>query len=162
MLQVWRSIRTAILIDESNYGLNPNPNPLITNPVPNPVSSTARHAAKQSTIALFDDLMGIVEDPENVGIEGIAIIERQIDSEIYLYKGLSSLPMFSDIDKTHYNNPLLWWKATALKFPLLSRRAQKVLAIQATSAPSERVFSSGGNVVTKNRASNCYAIGASE
>ena len=61
--------------------------------------------------------------------------------------------MFSDIDKTHYNNPLLWWKATALKFPLLSRRAQKVLAIQATSAPSERVFSPGGNVVTKIRAS---------
>ena len=100
MLQVWRSIRTAILIDESNYGLNPNPNPLITiNPVPNPVSSTARHAAEQSTIALFDDLMGIAEDPENVGIEGIAIIERIIGSEIYLYKGLSSLPMFSDIDR---------------------------------------------------------------
>ena len=39
------------------------------------------------------------------------------------------------------------------RFPLLGRRAQKVLAIMGTSAPSERVFSAGGNVVTKNRAS---------
>ena len=40
-----------------------------------------------------------------------------------------------------------------VRFPLFSRQAQKVLAIMGTSAPSERVFSSGGNVVTKNRAS---------
>jgi len=39
------------------------------------------------------------------------------------------------------------------RFPLLGRRAQKVLAVMGTSAPSERVFSSGGNIVTKNRAS---------
>ena len=30
---------------------------------------------------------------------------------------------------------------------------KKVLAAMGTSAPSERVFSTGGNVVTKNRAS---------
>ena len=59
----------------------------------------------------------------------------------------------SDLEKTIFSNPLLWWKATCARFPLLSRRAQKVLALMGTSAPSEGVFSSGGNVVTKNRAS---------
>ena len=53
----------------------------------------------------------------------------------------------------HFSNPLHWWKGVAHRFPLLSRRAQKVLAAMGTSAPSERVFSTGGNAVTKNRAS---------
>ena len=61
--------------------------------------------------------------------------------------------MYSDVDKTIFSNPLTWWKSVAHRLPLLSRRAQKVLAVMATSAPSERVFSTGGLVVTKNRAS---------
>lgn len=49
-------------------------------------------------------------------------------------------------------DPLDWWKRHEPNFTRLSRLARKYLAIPATSAPSERVFSVGGGIVTCNRA----------
>ena len=46
------------------------------------------------------------------------------------------------------SNPLLWWKERSLK---LSSLVLKLFSIPATSVPSERVFSSAKNVVTKKR-----------
>ena len=48
-------------------------------------------------------------------------------------------------------NILKWWKQHENILPLLSNIAKTVLAIPASSAKSERVFSTGGNVVTKKR-----------
>ncbi|XP_051805338.1 E3 SUMO-protein ligase ZBED1-like isoform X1 [Acanthochromis polyacanthus] len=45
-------------------------------------------------------------------------------------------------------NPLDWWRQHHAHFPTLSKVAKKYLCVPATSSPSERVFSSGGNVVT--------------
>jgi hypothetical protein len=45
-----------------------------------------------------------------------------------------------------FNNPLEWWKGNEKQYPLLARVARKVLAIPATSASSERVFSAAGLV----------------
>lgn len=50
-------------------------------------------------------------------------------------------------------NPLSWWKSHESTFPALKNLAKKFLGIQGTSVPSERVFSTGGNVITKHRAS---------
>lgn len=50
-------------------------------------------------------------------------------------------------------DPLVWWKEHAKQFPALSKLAQKYLCIPATSSPSERVFSTGGNIVNCLRAS---------
>lgn len=49
--------------------------------------------------------------------------------------------------------PLDWWREHRKLFPRLSHLARKYLCIPATSAPSERVFSTGGNVVTCHSAS---------
>ena len=49
--------------------------------------------------------------------------------------------------------PLLWWKDNSTKFPLVSKVAKCFLNIPATSTPSERVFSTGGNTVTQQRSS---------
>lgn len=43
-------------------------------------------------------------------------------------------------------NPLEWWRKHHVYFPTLSKVAKKYPCIPATSSPSERVFSSGGNV----------------
>ncbi|XP_051992400.1 zinc finger BED domain-containing protein 4-like [Xyrauchen texanus] len=51
------------------------------------------------------------------------------------------------------SNPLDWWKVYQKNFPRVSQLAQHYLCIQATSSPSERVFSTGGNIVTCKRAS---------
>ena len=50
-------------------------------------------------------------------------------------------------------NPLKWWKLTEHRFPILSKVAKRLLCIQATSVPSERIFSTSGLIVNKQRAS---------
>ena len=48
-------------------------------------------------------------------------------------------------------NPLTWWKNNQGRFPLMARLARIYLCICATSAPSERVFSTAGSVATPLR-----------
>lgn len=51
------------------------------------------------------------------------------------------------------SDPLQWWKDHEEMFPNLKNLAKKYLCVPATSSPSERVFSTSGNVVTCHRAS---------
>ena len=50
-------------------------------------------------------------------------------------------------------DPFEWWKTRATKYPAIGELAKKYLAIPATSASSERCFSTAGNIVTSKR--NC-------
>jgi zinc finger BED domain-containing protein 1 (E3 SUMO-protein ligase ZBED1) len=56
-------------------------------------------------------------------------------------------------EKRECSDPLLWWKEHAARFPLLAQLARRLLAIPATSAPSERLFSASGQLVSLKRAS---------
>lgn len=47
--------------------------------------------------------------------------------------------------------PLSWWAANHPKYPSVAAVARRMLAIPATSVPSERLFSKAGDVVTKKR-----------
>jgi hypothetical protein len=49
--------------------------------------------------------------------------------------------------------PLQYWARRNVDFPSLAKMAKAILAIPATSAPSERAFSSGSCIVSDNRAS---------
>uniref|UniRef100_A0A669C519 HAT C-terminal dimerisation domain-containing protein n=1 Tax=Oreochromis niloticus TaxID=8128 RepID=A0A669C519_ORENI len=51
------------------------------------------------------------------------------------------------------DDPLAWWKVHNIHFPRLCKMARKYLCVPATSAPSERLFSTGGNIVTCTRSS---------
>lgn len=61
------------------------------------------------------------------------------------------------IDLTLYDDcgnitdPLLWWKANCSEFEHLSMMARQYLAIPATSAPSERVWSRASNLLNSKR-----------
>ena len=46
---------------------------------------------------------------------------------------------------------LSWWKNHQRDFPILAKLAKKYLSIQATSAPSERIFSKAGNIISEKR-----------
>jgi len=46
---------------------------------------------------------------------------------------------------------LAYWQKMEKTLPLLARLARRVFAIPVTSASSERVFSEGGNVISKSR-----------
>ncbi|KAK0153618.1 Zinc finger BED domain-containing protein 1 [Merluccius polli] len=48
-------------------------------------------------------------------------------------------------------NPLEWWRQHEANFPRVASLAKKYLCIQATSAPSERAFSTSGNIITCRR-----------
>jgi hypothetical protein len=47
--------------------------------------------------------------------------------------------------------PFKWWASQTSHFPILSQLAKEYLAIPATSASSERLFSDAGNVMTVRR-----------
>nr|XP_033468853.1 zinc finger BED domain-containing protein DAYSLEEPER-like [Epinephelus lanceolatus]XP_033495512.1 zinc finger BED domain-containing protein DAYSLEEPER-like [Epinephelus lanceolatus] len=64
---------------------------------------------------------------------------------------LQSYLQCADLDSEE--NPLDWWREHQRVYPRLSKLAKKYLSIPATSAPSERVFSTGGNIVTCLRSS---------
>jgi hypothetical protein len=48
-------------------------------------------------------------------------------------------------------NPLHWWSRNKNLFPILYKLALRLLAIQATSAATERLWSLAANIITKNR-----------
>lgn len=45
-------------------------------------------------------------------------------------------------------NIYLWWNTNKTRYPMLSEMARKYICIPATSTPSERVFSTAGNIVS--------------
>lgn len=51
------------------------------------------------------------------------------------------------------DDPLTWWRENKAQYPRMSLLARKYLGIPATSSPSERLFSTGGNIVTCQRSS---------
>lgn len=63
--------------------------------------------------------------------------------EVAAYKTVSSISVDSD--------PLLWWKTNEPTYPLIAKMAKRYLAIPATSVPSERIFSTAGDIVTASR-----------
>lgn len=65
--------------------------------------------------------------------------EEAVSSELQSYMHCA------DLDSE--DNPLDWWREHQLVFPQLSKLVKKYLSIPARSASSERVFSTGGNIV---------------
>ena len=72
-------------------------------------------------------------------------MQTKIKKEMDIYE------TFSTPSKTV--NVLLWWKRHQNVLPILSKLSRMVLSIPASSAKSERVFSTGGNIVTVKRTS---------
>jgi hypothetical protein len=52
-----------------------------------------------------------------------------------------------------YADPLPWWEKKAKMYPRVHALAMEILQIEATSASSERTFSSAGLTIAKDRAS---------
>jgi hypothetical protein len=76
-------------------------------------------------------------------------VVNRVDAELLLYKWEQHLPLKKDDES--FNNPLDWWRLKEQQYPLLAAMARKVIAIPATSAPSERVFSVAGITIAKER-----------
>jgi hAT family C-terminal dimerisation region len=68
-----------------------------------------------------------------------------IDFETEYAKWTKQQPMQRDTDILRY------WASKEYEFPIVARMARDHLAIPATSAPSEYVFSVGSDIITKKR-----------
>ncbi len=77
-----------------------------------------------------------------------------VEAELVLWDNEPPLPRRHKLQDGQYefNDPLEWWKEHESKFVRLAQLARKYLAIPATSAPSERLFSSAGLTIAKERA----------
>lgn len=89
----------------------------------------------------------------NRGADEISVGDT-VELEMSYFKSLPFLPGKISLadDRTEFPDPLLWWKVQADRLPILSKLARRVLCIPATSAPSERVFSTAGLTVANARA----------
>jgi hypothetical protein len=99
--------------------------------------------------AMFAELnaMAMAEQAENNSNEQDSNNDYQddilnvVDAELLLYKREKHLSL-RKADGS-FNNPLDWWHLKQQQYPLMASIVLKLLAISATSAPSERVFFSG-------------------
>ena len=72
-------------------------------------------------------------------------ITERCDQEIIAYRAENAISMSE--------SSLQWWKDRNAVYPLLSKVAEAFLSIPATSVPSERVFSTAGDIVSAQRSS---------
>ncbi|ETO72762.1 hypothetical protein F444_11233 [Phytophthora nicotianae P1976] len=84
------------------------------------------------------------DDEEGVGASEDMNITIECESELALYWKYAA-------NISSESNPLTWWKRKAATFPVIARLARKWLGCVATSVPSERAFSTSGNVATAKR-----------
>jgi hypothetical protein len=89
------------------------------------------------------------EDEDSSLPEAVMTFDEIIAAEFVLYKSDRGQTMFNGDGV--YNDPLDWWRIHYEKYPNIWKLASCVLAIPATSAPSERVFSAAANIVNKKR-----------
>jgi hypothetical protein len=75
----------------------------------------------------------------------VAVAENEVEAWI----NAPYLPMFDENMKP--TDPLSYWKDNQVKFPYMTRLVRRVLCVPATSAASERLFSTAGLIITKKR-----------
>ena len=71
-----------------------------------------------------------------------------------LQHALQSLELPKYIDEApiaRTDDPLQWWKSRQRKYPAMSKLAKRYIGIPATSTPSEKVFSTAGNIISAKR-----------
>lgn len=106
-----------------------------------PLSST-----KSALQSLLDDDSDHESDTDASATNAVLseqMLRERCDAELGFYKQVTRLELGK--------NPLEWWKENAKYYPLLSPVARKWLAVPASSAASERLFSAAGLVVTSKR-----------
>lgn len=108
-----------------------------------PHSSTEPAAAEVVEAKRMKRSLGSFFKKEHIPSTAALSVREAIDVELQSY--LQTLEVEGEA------NPLDWWRLHEANFPRVASLARKYLCIPATSAPSERAFSTGGNIVSCHR-----------
>ncbi len=132
-----------------------------TNPSANEASSASDDHLTQTTnmndIMLNNLLKSIGDDTAddtNADHDQDDTAKSQCDNELYqLLLGNDFKMKMQDVESKVYNCPLSWWKSSACRYMNFGKLAIKYLAVPATSAPSEHIWSQAARVlnVKQNR-----------
>ena len=133
--------------------------------MPDSTDALKRDRAREQFAACYNRYKDRENDIQVAAIEATIaaeieqpIAQRELDSddEIYQHRG----PYIEEVEWRRWfkensvdcnTNILKYWQAKQYQYPVLSRIARDYLAIPASSAASERIFSVGGDIVTKKR-----------
>ncbi|XP_056135514.1 zinc finger BED domain-containing protein 4-like [Lampris incognitus] len=100
---------------------------------------------KRAIISLLEEFSAAEEDlKRKISSNGTTPIQHQTDRELQMYQ-----EMPPTVTSDH---PAAWWWNNRTTYPLLSEVAFSYLCVQASSTPSERVFSTAGETVCLERA----------
>ena len=79
--------------------------------------------------------------------------EGQVQSDDHLQHLQDELDRYLKEAEINFrkDDPLLWWRNHETYFPTIAKLARKYLCIPASTAPSERVFSTAKNILQKKR-----------
>ena len=127
-----------VLVDEAP-DIVKNDTPSATTSSSGPSTSDPPPVNKRNLGSLFKNKE---QDQEQMPVLSV---EQRILVELEGYEKASLLDTEED--------PLQWWKVQSHSYPILSKFAKKYLAVCATSAASERLFSTSGKIVSPLRAS---------
>ena len=111
------------------------------------LSQTPRREGSTTEARELDDAELLLEQAGQplLGDDDEILIEPPLKTEIRLYLGLEKKLRPRDLVV------LEWWRVYQDRLPLLAALARQYLCIPATSAPSERLFSTAGNNMTFSR-----------
>lgn len=106
------------------------------------------------------DVTDVSVDPEDtkpVGLasflEDVIITKTEKATKTKLDQAKQEMEVYMNSDMLNLKtDPLLWWREHSWRFPLLSALAKQRLSVPATSVPSERVFSTAGDILSAQRA----------
>jgi hypothetical protein len=156
MQEVWdllrqRVVARMLVVDSSPpapasaSASDPDPAPAPA-PAPAPTAQSRTVAEKVFGLLRKPTPPVIVPQPQ---LARQTLYEEMVALEISRYRADAGLSYCDESGVVQ--NPLEWWRKNEYLYPCLAKYAKRVLAIPATSAPSERVFSVAGQTVTKKR-----------
>jgi hypothetical protein len=108
----------------------------------------------------YNNLLGILDESNSdnstreLSVNSVMTsLEALVDAELFLWDNEPQLPRLERTadGSLHMSNPLEWWKTNQKRFPRLAPVALQLLSKQATSASSERLFSTAGLTISDMR-----------
>ncbi|XP_035665737.1 zinc finger BED domain-containing protein 4-like [Branchiostoma floridae] len=100
--------------------------------------------AKKAKLTAMEEIFKDEDEVVVTHVEPPLPVRLRIQQEILKYKVMPKLKSTDDA--------VAFWRGKADELPLLSTTARKYLVVPGTSVPSERIFSTAGDIVSAERA----------